>query len=400
MARHKLTEKQIKALTKPGIDSDGDGLYIRVRKGGSKNWVFIWKRNGKRTEYGLGGYGQGTAPVSLALARVKAHDFREDLARGIVPDQGERTVRAGIPKPSRNPDIFLAFIEDTIALKTASSENAKHINQWKTSLNEHAAPLHYMPIRDIEWTDVADAIRERWIATPTTAARTINRIAAVFEDARDKEKFSGQNPADMKGPLGRQLPQHAKKEKDHHKAVDFKKMPAVAARLRAENDVFNRCAEFIALTAVRAQEAQYAVFDEFDLEAGIWTIPAERMKKRITHHVPLSARAIAIVKERMEVATGDLVFQGIKDGTPVSQRALRHALRVASGSDEDTHGLRSTFSVWAYEVGGYSPELIDFALAHKVGGEVQRAYLRTTGLELRRPMMQAWSDYLSENNDL
>src|SRR5690606_14129471 len=138
MARNKLSESRIRTLTKAGIYSDGDGLYLRVRAGGSRQWFFIFRRGSVRKEIGLGGYGQGTAPVSLALARAKAEAIRQRLARG--EDLTSRKT-------------FAEVMEDVIAVKEQSFRNDKHKAQWRMTLDKYAAPLHKKPIADITRDD-------------------------------------------------------------------------------------------------------------------------------------------------------------------------------------------------------------------------------------------------------
>jgi hypothetical protein len=184
MPSKKLSETKIKKLSKPGIYSDGDGLYLRVRAGGSKQWFFIYKRDGKRTELGLGGYGTGTAPVDLELAREKADDIRKKLARGEKLDE----------RPT-----FSSLIDDVIAVETASSTNERHIKQWGLSLRIYAKALHRKPVESVTRADVVAAIKPIWSKTPTTARRTLGRIAAVFDHAKAKGLFTGDNPAAWEG---------------------------------------------------------------------------------------------------------------------------------------------------------------------------------------------------------
>src|SRR5262245_27628352 len=133
MARHKLRESNLRGLDKAGIYSDGDGLFLRVRKGGSRQWFFIYRRGGRRTEIGLGGHGQGTAPVSLALAREKAEAVRQMLARGEDPRPGGRPVPAVVT--------FAHCMEGLLQAKSGEWRNPKHRAQWEMTLRVYAAPL-------------------------------------------------------------------------------------------------------------------------------------------------------------------------------------------------------------------------------------------------------------------
>ena len=148
-ARHKLSDAAIKRLETPGVYSDGDGLFIRVRKGGSKQWLFIYRRGGKRTEIGLGGYGRGTAPVPLTLAREKAEVIRNQLARGIDPREDRKPARV---------ITFKHCMDELLASKEASWKNGKHRAQWHMTLKDYALPLHDLPVADIAVGDVKAAL--------------------------------------------------------------------------------------------------------------------------------------------------------------------------------------------------------------------------------------------------
>lgn len=191
MARNRLTETKIRKLSEAGVYSDGDGLYLRVRAAGSKQWIFIFKRAGKRTEIGLGGYGQGTAPVSLDLAREKADAIRQRLARG---EDLEKRVT------------FLDLMDDVIRKKEAESKNDKHKAQWRMTLTGYAKPLHNLPIASITRDNVVETLKPIWTEKPETADRTRMRIAAVIDHAKARGLFTGDNPADWRGGLKELLP--------------------------------------------------------------------------------------------------------------------------------------------------------------------------------------------------
>lgn len=380
MARNKLSETKIKKLDAPGIFSDGDGLFLRVRAGGSKQWFFIYKRDGKRTEIGLGGYGQGTAPVSVELAREKAQAIRERLARG-----------EGLEKRVT----FADLMEDVIKKKEAESKNDKHKAQWRMTLKEYAKPLHNKPIASITRDDVVETLKPIWTEKPETADRTRMRIATVIDHAKARGLFTGDNPADWKGGLKELLPSRNKLSRGHHEAIEYKALPAAMARLREATGVSARAAEFACLTAVRSGEVRGAVWSEIDMEGAIWLIPAERMKAGREHRIPLPARAVDILKARKQVATGDLVFEGESEGKAISDTAMVKALRLASGGTETLHGLRSSFRDWAGDATHHPRDVIEAALAHTLKDKTEAAYRRSDALEKRRILMNDWADWCS-----
>ncbi len=379
MARNKLSETKIKGLTKPGIYGDGDGLFLRVRAGGSRQWFFIFKREGKRTEIGLGGHGQGTAPVSLLLAREKAEAIRERLARG--EDLHKRKT-------------FGDIVEDVLAVKEAGFRNEKHKAQWRMTLDTYAAPLHSKPIASITRDDIVDTLKPIWTTIPETADRLRMRIAAVMDHARARGLYAGTNPADWRGGLKELLPPRQKLTRGHHAAAAYGDIPAVMAKLRASSAVSARAVEFATLCANRSGEVRGAVWSEFDLEAGLWVIPAVRMKSGREHRIPLSDRAIEILKARKQVATGDLVFEGGREKTPISDTAMTKSLRAASTDKAITlHGLRSSFRDWAGDETHHPRDVIETALAHALKDKTEAAYRRSDALEKRRRLMADWATY-------
>lgn len=383
MARNKLTDAKIKALDKPGMYSDGDGLFLRVRDGGSRQWFFVYRRGTIRTEIGLGGYGSGTAPVALRLAREKADAIRDQLARGIDPRPGRRKVAT-----------FADVMRDVLAVKTASSRNAKHAAQWKMTLEKYAADLHDKPVAEITVDDVIKVLQPIWHTTPETADRLRMRIAAVIDHARARKLFTGDNPAAWRGNLEHLLPARNRLQRGHHAAAPYASMPTIMAGLRGAKGTSARAVEFAALTAARSGEVRGSAWDEIDIDDAIWTIPATRMKSGREHVVPLSARALDILAAQREVATGDLVFGGDRDGKPISDTAMTKALRRASGDSSTLHGTcRSAFRDWCGDQTSFPREVAEAALAHVIGDQAEQAYRRGTAIEKRRELMAAWAAF-------
>jgi integrase len=157
--------------------------------------------------------------------------------------------------------------------------------------------------------------------------------------------------------------------------------------LRDRDSLSARALEFTVLTAARTGEVIGARWGEFDLKAKVWTIPAERMKARLEHRVPLSDRAVEIIKgiER----SGALVF-------PLSNMAMLELLRGTAGNGYVVHGFRSAFRDWAGESSTYPRDVIEFALAHKLPDKVEAAYRRETAVEKRRKLMQSWANYCAK----
>jgi integrase len=384
MARHKLRESNLKRLTKPGVYGDGDGLFLRVRHGGSRQWLFIFKRQGKRTEIGLGGHGQGTAPVSLDLAREKAEAIRQTLARG------------GDPREDRQPARVVTFKHCMNALLEAKANdwtNDKHRQQWEMTLREYAKPLHDLDVATIAMGDVKDCLLPHWQERPETASRLRSRIQAVMDYAIAHEWRTAGNPARWRGLLDKVMPKPKTKER-HHAALAYADAAAMVQGLRQSSGIAARAVEFLTLTAARSGEVRGATFAEVDAVARTWTVPADRMKMDREHVVPLTDRALAIVEAMRQRATGILIFGGAVDNRPISDTAMTKALRLASPDKAATlHGLRSMFRDWAGEETDFPRELAEWSLAHLVGNAVERAYRRGDALAKRRELMEAWASY-------
>jgi integrase len=381
VARNKLTETRCRAIDKPGVYGDGDGLWLRVQRAGSKNWVFIYRRGSARNEIGLGGYGRGTAPVSLALAREKAESIRQQLARGDAPRAGAKTTTFG------------ECVESLLAVKEAEWRNDKHAAQWRMTLRKYAKSLHPLPVDAVTVDDVVSCLEPHWSERPETADRLRARIGAVLDYAKARGLRTGDNPAAWRGNLQSLLPRRQRLTRGRHAALDYHAAPEAIARLRAAAGVSARAVEFLCLTAARSSEARFAAWSEIDLEKAIWTIPAERMKAGIEHRVPLSKRAIEILEARPRRTTGDLVFGGDRDGKPISDTAMTKALRRASPNATVTiHGLRSTFRDWAGDNTAHPRDVAEAALAHTIP-RVEAAYRRRDALEKRRLLMTDWAAF-------
>jgi integrase len=385
MARHKLSDSRVKTLTGAGIYADGDGLFLRVRRGGSKQWFFIFRRGKKRTEIGLGGYGRGTAPVSLALAREKADAIREKLARGIDPRSEAKPARV---------ITFKHCMDSLLKSKAAAWTNGKHKAQWEMTLRDYATPLHDLPVAEIVVGDVKECLVPHWQERPETAYRLRGRIQAVIDYAIAHGWRTTDNPARWRGLLDKVMPKRHRLTRSHHAALHYGSASTVARRLRESSGTAARAVEFLMLTAARSGEARFATFSEVNLEARTWTIPASRMKAGKAHVVPLSDRALAVIEIMRQRATSEFIFGGDVDGRPISDTAMMNALRLASPDKAATlHGLRSTFRDWCGDCTGFPRDVAEAALAHELSDKTEAAYRRNTALEKRRELMAMWAAF-------
>lgn len=387
MARHKLSDSKVRSLSAPGIYGDGDGLYLRIQKTGGKSWVFIWRRYGVRREIGLGAYGAGSGQVSLALARTKAEEARAIVGAGGDPktDMAERQAAGAT---------FGTIADEYIAAMAPKWRGGKTLPAWERFAAKYAKALRDIPVEKVSTDDVVRVLRPMWHAKPETASKVRERIKIVLDHAKARGLRTGDNPGQWKGHLDQILPAPAALSRGHHAAVPYKDVPALVEKIRRIDGMGSRALEFAILTAARSGEVRGATWEEIDLDANLWTIPAARMKTGKAHRVPLSDRAVEIVREAKATAFNDFVFPGKKDDRPLSDMTLAKALKTAGGSDFTVHGFRSSFRDWVSEETSFQREVAEAALAHSVGDSVERAYRRGDALEKRRKLMDAWAKYL------
>jgi integrase len=224
------------------------------------------------------------------------------------------------------------------------------------------------------------------------------RIERVLDAAKSRGLRSGENPARWRGHLDHLLPKRQKLARGHHKAMPYADVPGFVATLRGREAVAALALEFCILNASRSGEVLGARWGEFDLQAKIWTVPAERMKAGRQHRVPLTAQALVILEKVKLIRTSEYVFPGQRRGRPLSVMALEMVMRRMKVEDATVHGFRSSFRDWAGEESSFPRELAEAALAHTVGDATERAYRRGDALDKRRELMEAWAEFLDVPN--
>ena len=390
MARavNRLGARSVATLKAPGRHADGGGLYLQVDHSGAKRWVFVFQWQKKRKEMGLG----GIRLVTLAEAREMAFAARKLVSRGINPIVERRT--------SGEEATTFGDVADSVMASLASGwRNEKHKDQWTTSLTTYAAPLRAKAVNSITTEDVLDVLKPLWTRIPETASRTRGRIERVLDAARAKGLRVGDNPARWKGHLSLLLPKRQKLTRGHHPAMPFNNLAAFMLDLRGRPATSARALEFAILTAARTGEVLGATWSEIDLNQKVWTIPAGRMKAGVEHRVVLSEPAASILADLkaqavvLGLGSADLVFLGGKEGKPLSNMAMDMLLRRMGSTDATVHGFRSSFRDWAGETTEFPREVVEAALAHTIGNEVERAYRRGDALERRRPLMEDWAKH-------
>jgi integrase len=394
MADSRLKAKGLEKL-EPGKHYDGAGLELRVEPSGSRHWVLRTMVRKKRREIGLG----SLSTLPLSEARIKAAELRAKARKGedIV---GERKEEREAEKRTAAIPVFedAATIVHKELAKTFDSED--HAHNWLQSLKTYVNPVFGKKTVDkIDSSDVLAAIGPIWTEKADTAGRTLRRIKAVFDWCIVKGyrtvdvngmKVTMPNPCDA---IRAALPKRNGAMK-HHEALPYAKLPGFISKLRTSPSALSvkLAFEFLILTAARTGEVLGATWEEIDIEAKTWTIPANRMKMKEPHKVPLSARAIEILELARQFNDSKIVFPGRYAGHSLSQMALLMTLRRMGHADLTAHGFRATFKTWAQETTKTDHLVIEASMAHAVKG-IERHYLRTSFFEQRRKLMDAWARF-------
>jgi integrase len=396
-----LTEKQARNA-KPDEGkfvkrlSDGGGLYLQAtlsQDGFNRNWIFRYERDGERHDMGLG----PLHTVGLAAARRKARELRERLVLdGIDPLAAriaERAARLAARADAAKTQTFKQCAERYLAVHGGKWKNAKHIWQWKATLEKHAYPvIGDLNVADIDEGHLLKVLQPIWTKIPETARRLRGRIERVLGYATVSKFRSGDNPARWPNHL-QTLLGASPRVVEHHAALPFDETPTFVMELRGRKSLSASALEFAILTAARTSEVIGARWSEIDLKHKTWTIPAARMKAKREHRVPLCDRAIEILK-RLD-RRGDFAFGSAVTGKPLSNMAMLELLRgLRPGLT--VHGFRSGFRDWAAERTHFPHEVAEMALAHAISDKVEAAYRRGDLFEKRRKLMELWSRYLAK----
>jgi integrase len=371
---------------------DGGGLRFRVMSNGSRTWIMRITIRGVRRDISIG----PLATISLAQAREKAHDIRRAVSDGRDPATERQAERSPLKARSevistKTEPTFEACWQAYWTVKEPQLSNGKHRDQWVSTMKTYVLPhIGHRAIGDIKPGEIMDLLKPIWRTKEETARRVLQRIDAVFVSAITRELRDKASPCTG---VSRELGSR-RNNQIHHAALPFGEVASFLGKLRQRaGPLASRLAfEFLVLTATRSGEVRGAAWSEIDLPARLWTIPAERMKARVEHIVPLSDRAAAIlVTARATFPNGDLCFPNAK-GVRFSDMVFTKALRdMGFGERATAHGFRTSFKTWAAET-GVRDEVSEAALAHTDPNPVRAAYRRTTFLDERRVVMQAWSD--------
>ena len=378
-----LSALAVRNLSTPGLHSVGGvtGLALRISRTGAKYWILRVVTQGKRRDLGVGSY----PSVSLVCARDRARLLRDGKPKFPQISTG-RPQKLPVPTFEQAAKIYINTYR-------SSWRNPKHAQQWTNTLNTYADPvIGRIPIAAITLDNVLEVLRPIWHTRTETASRVRGRIEQILDWGYAHGHRGAENPAKWQGLLDKILPNPQKiAPHTHHRAIPLDGIQDFYRQLKQQPGIAARALEIVLLTAARSGEVRGMRWEEIDLNAKVWTVPASRMKSGRTHRVPLSDPALEQLTE-LKPQTEGLVLVSPRGGK-LSDMTLTAVMRRMD-VDAVPHGLRSTFRDWAAEKTSYPNELGEMALAHVIANKAEAAYRRGDMLERRREMMKSWAEYL------
>lgn len=387
----KLKALQVERAKVPGYLSDGGGLYLQVSPTLSKSWIFRYTLGGKSREMGLG----PCHAIGLADARKRAKSARELLVDRLDPIAARDAQRAAEKAARAEAVDFKSCAENYVRAFKTEWKSSKHAGQWSTTLKTYVYPeFGSVMVSDVTRAHVVAALEPIWIEVPETASRVRGRIEKILDWAKGKGLRTGDNPAAWKGNLESLLPKPKRASRIvNHPALPYDQVASFMASLRAVDGLSARALELTILTAARTREVIEARWEEIDLAKHLWIIPKARMKAGKEHRIPLSDRAIEILKALPKVS--DFLFPSPRGDKPMSNMAMLQVLKRMDRSDVTVHGFRSSFRDWTAEQTAYPREVCEHALAHGLKDATEAAYQRGDLLRKRTALMEDWAKYCS-----
>lgn len=375
----------------PGRHADIHGLYLVVRPNGSRSWMLRYQHKGRRRDFGLG----PVHDVSLAEARVAAMDIRKMVRAGLDPVE-----QRGLKGPSRASRPAFEVVARKCYESLRAGWKDRRNASWIASFENHVFPLiGSKPVDAIDSKAALSVMEPIWLTIPDTARKILQRIGAVLDYAHIKGMIA--QPVSLRS-VRKGLPRQTR-QVQHRQAMPYKDVPGFMAKLMALTPSVGRDAlKLTVLTATRSGEVRNAVWGEFDVEKAVWSIPAERMKMKEGHVIPLAPEAVMLMRrlhdEQLvldgEIEPERLIFTHY-GARAISDVTMLKALRDMGIDGITVHGFRSSFADWAAEQTDVAKEVVEKALAHKVPNAVEAAYRRTDFFEKRRVLMERWSGFVT-----
>tara|TARA_B110000503_G_C7107715_1_gene396667 strand:- start:91 stop:1419 length:1329 start_codon:yes stop_codon:yes gene_type:complete len=422
----KITAKGFEKILRDNIKKPhhlGYGLYLRIQGKGSRLFSVRYTLNKKTSTYSLGSYHPQNN--TLTDARRRAAEIKATLARGKDPHEDDQlglfTMQQNLREVEEAKRLKAATFErmalDTIVALSPRWSNEKTAKQWMSSLEAYAFPvIGHLPISDVNLDHVEEILQPIWYQKTETADRVRRRIEAVINRAKTKRLYTGPNPASWRGNLEFSLPSaeatknaQNPEELRHHEALHHDQLPEFMVELQKMEGVGARALEMCIMYSTRTNSVLKAKWHDFDLGKGLWTIPANMMKKRISLEVPLTSQACELLARMSEDKISEYVFPHTWSekhfGNHLSQAGMSSVLKRmqknrewlgTTGKTITTHGFRATFRTYIANKTEISDEVINFAMGHKLKDKTHLAYQRGDFLEKRKVLMQLYSDYAYE----
>jgi integrase len=389
-----LAQADVAAIKVPGKYRFAPGLYLQVGGPDAKSWIYRFTLRDKERFMGLG----SARDVTLAQARKRMEEIRINLVSKKIDPMAEREKAIELGRIAKAKAVpFRERADQYIAAHEGEWRNPKHRAQWRATLQSYAFPvIGDLPASAIAASHIVEVLRPIWAEKAETARRVRGRIEAVLDYAADPDDPTYRNPAALTGQLKKALPKLGKSRRpSRHASLYYGDAPAFLTALRAHGDgVAALALEFTILTAARTNEVLHARWDEIDLRAAAWTIPADRMKALREHRVPLCAEALRVLERTRALHNGNLVFPSRPFDNSLSSGSMMAVLKRMKRADLTVHGFRATFRTWAAERSTAPREVAEAALAHVVGDDTERAYQRGDMFEKRRKLMAEWGTFL------
>ena len=397
----RITALFVKHIKRPGKYADGGNLYLQVRPSTriiktnsvTKSWIFRYSRFGKDTWLGLGPY----PDVTLADARDLATRERKKMRQGIDPLTDKRARQIAARTAHENMLTFAECAELYIESQAPGWSNPKHIEQWRSTLTKLAGPtIGHLSVDQIGTALIMRCLEPIWTTKTETASRLRGRIESVLDWSTVRGYRKGDNPARWRGHLDKLLPRPSQVARvKHHAALPYTEVGTFMQQIRQDTGVASRALELTILTAARTNEVIQAEWSEFDLDLKTWLVPAERMKSKRPHRVPLSDAAVTAL-EAVKVRNRIYVFPGHKRNSHLSNAAMMQVLKRLKRNGITVHGFRSTFRDWCAELTNYPADVAEMALAHALRDKTEAAYRRGDLFEKRTRLMADWARYCSK----
>ena len=391
----------------------GDGLYFTIKKSGAMSFGIRYQINGEPDYKGLGAYDK--VNNNLGIARAKCEAYRVQIKQGINPKIEEQK-EADLKRSAKaladqlKDSTFAKYAYKHIKNLEPSWTNIKTAAQWQSSLEQYAFPvIGDTPVSDISRAQVLTILEPIWFEKTETADRVRRRIAAILDAAISDDLRTERNPAIWRGSLQGKLPSvesvknaKAPPEERAHPSLQYSDLPLFMDALSKQDGAGARALEFCILNGNRTAEVLDATWDEFDLEEGVWSIPARRMKGRKRHKIPLSKQSIALIQGQQQLKISEFVFPNRSNGKSLSQAGMSSVLKRMHKIKEwkdphgkliTVHGFRGCFKTWTTEKTDTDWLTGEMALAHKIKDKSSATYQKGQLMDKRRRLMQKYSDY-------